>query len=219
MYSISRLAIRGYRGESVPVTFFQQSVGSKHVAILLPGISYTCQMPLMYYLTGLFLGMNADALWVEYAYAQRRDFRTLPDDEQERWLLADVTAAWHAALAKGSYSTITLCGKSIGTIAMGHLLSTDSRLAPARAVWLTPVLKDERLRSQILATKQRSLLVIGTADANYDAGFVKKLEALGNWDVVVLEGADHSLEIKDDVFRSLPVMEQVMRRIHTFLSN
>lgn len=172
----------------------------------------------MYYLTGLFLGMNADALWVEYAYAQRPDFQTITDDEQERWLLADVTAACRAALAKGSYSTISLCGKSIGTLAMGHLLSTDSAFAQAKSIWLTPVLKDERLRSQVLGTRQRSLLVIGTADANYDPGFLKKVEALGNWDVVVLEGADHSLEINDDVFRSLTVMEQVMRRIHAFLS-
>jgi len=218
MYSITTLPITGYRAEPVPNTFHRQDGEAHHVAILLPGVAYTCHMPLLYYPTRLLLALGADVLWVEYAYHRRADFQALSEAERERWFITDVTAACQAALAQRPYQQIALIGKSLGTLAMGHLLTEDAELAQARAVWLTPLLRNSRLRTQIQHTHQRSLFVIGTADSHYDPAHLAEMQRATGGQVCVIDGADHSLEIEGDIWRSLQAIEQVMRAIQTFLT-
>jgi hypothetical protein len=216
-YSIQALKIAGYRGELVPNTFFHQNGEADYLAILFPGIGYTCQMPLLYYETRLFLSLGADVLWVEYAY-NRADFKSLPDSEQKNWFNADVTASCKAGLEQRPYSKLTLSGKSLGTLALGHLLTSEPSLSHAEAIWLTPLLKGEKLREEIKKARQRSLLVIGTKDANYDAARLEEMKTLPHVRIVVLEGADHSLEVEGDVSNSIRIMDQVVQEIWRFVN-
>jgi pimeloyl-ACP methyl ester carboxylesterase len=211
------LKIGGYRGELVPNTFFHQNRGADHLAILFPGIGYTCQMPLLYYETGLFLwSLGADVLWVEYAYNQA-DFKSMPEGKRKDWFNADVTASCKAGLEQRAYSNVTLSGKSLGTLALGHLLTSEPALSHAQAIWLTPLLKDQKLRAEIRQAKQRSLLLIGTKDAHYDAAYLEEMKTLPHAKTVVLEGADHSLEIEGDVSNSIRLIEQVIQEIQRFV--
>ena len=114
MYGATTLAITGYRNEPVPHRFLRQDEHARHVAILLPGIGYTCDMPLLYYPARLLLARGADVLRVEYAYQQREDFTATTAEEQGRWVVADVTAACHAVLAQRDYEQITF-------VAGGHI--------------------------------------------------------------------------------------------------
>lgn len=211
------LKIAGYRGELVSNTFFYQNGEADHLAMLFPGIGYTCQMPLLYYQTELFLwSLGADVLWVEYAY-DRADFQSAPDSEQKNWFNADVTASCRAGLEQRAYSKVTLSGKSLGTLALGHLLTSEPALSHAQAIWLTPLLKDEKLREEIGKARQRSLLVIGTKDAHYDAARLEELKTLPHVKIVVLAGADHSLEVEGDVSNSIRFMDQVIQEIERFV--
>jgi pimeloyl-ACP methyl ester carboxylesterase len=218
MYSARTLQITGYRDEPVPNTFLRQNGDADHVAILLPGVRYTCDMPLLYYPAGLLLDLGADVLRVEHARDRRADFQAITEAEQGRWFLADAAAACHTVLAQRDYQHVTLIGKSIGTLAMGHLLTTDPALAQARAIWLTPLLTHGGLRAQIKQCRQRSLFVIGTADRFYDKDKLAEVQAASHGAAVVIEGADHSLEIAGDVFQSLQSIERVIRAIQSFLA-
>src|ERR671934_1509850 len=217
MYSATTLAITGYRDEPVPHTFLQQDQAVRHVAILLPGIGYTCDMPLLYYPSRLLLARGADVLRVEYAYQQRADFKTATADEQGRWVVADVTAACQAVLAQRDYEQITFVAKSLGTLALGPVLTADPRLAQAHVVWLTPLLRNDHLPAHISRWGGPSLFVIGTADPYYDAAYLAEVQRATGGEVVVVDGADHSLEIQGDVLRSLEAMTQVMRALQRFL--
>lgn len=121
-YAAEHLEIVGHCGDPVPNTFWRQRGETAHVGVVLPGAGYTCQMPLLYYPTRLLLGAGADVLQVEYAYLGQAAFRALPDDEQERRFFADVEAALRTGAAQRAYGRLTLVGKSLGTLAMGHLL-------------------------------------------------------------------------------------------------
>ena len=218
MYSAETLEISGYQKQPVPNTFFRQDEKASHLAILLPGWEYTCQMPLLYYPARILLAMGTDVLQVEYIYNLRADFQALPGSEQQQWLSSDASAATSTALAQQSYKKVTLIGKSIGTVAMGHLLTTEPKLAQAQAVWLTPLLRNEKLRTQIKQGGQHSLFVIGTADPHYNPTHLDEVKQATKGEAVVIEGADHSLEIKGEIIKSLKAMEQVIDAMKAFFA-
>lgn len=212
------LAIEGYRGEPVPNRFLRQDAGTDHLALLLPGMGYTLDMPLFYYAENLLTESGADLLRVEYAYAGRAGFRTATEEEWLDWLLTDATAAFRAGTSQRGYRRLTLVGKSLGTLAMGHLLTTAAVPPGAtRAVWLTPLLQEERLREAIGRFAGPSLFAIGTADSVYDPAALDALRGATLGEAVVIEGADHGLDVPGDPVASVQGLERVVRAIRDFL--
>ena len=217
MYSTETIDIKGYNNEPVPHTFFKQATTTDHLAIVLPGRGYTAQMPLLFYPISLMLAKGTDVLRVEYAYDQQPDFQALRADEQLRWLFADVTAAYQAGIAQRPYHQITLIGKSLGTLAMGHLLTIQTLPAQVKAIWLTPLVRFDKLRQQIKQFGGRSLFVIGTADPHYDPTFLAEVQQATGGEVVAIEEADHGLNIENKVLQSVQALETVVRAIEAFL--
>jgi len=215
---MENLNISDFRNEPLPHTFFRQDPWASHVAVLLPGLNYTSHMPLLYYPTRLLLSAGVDVLQVEYDYSTRADFRQLSSSQRQTCLFADSENACNAALAQRNYQQVTIIGKSIGTSAMGHLLTTSDSLTQSRAVWLTPLLKDDILRGQIKECAQPSLFVIGTADPNYDRNYLAEVKEATGGEVLVIEGADHSLEIQGNTLQSLDALEQFLTALKTFLN-
>jgi predicted alpha/beta-hydrolase family hydrolase len=100
MTASTTLTIQGYRDELVPNRFLHTKGASDQLAVLLPGLGYTLDMPLFYYAENLLQERGWDVLRVEYAYNTRPEFQTLPKPERDRWILADTTAAWRAGLSQ-----------------------------------------------------------------------------------------------------------------------
>lgn len=218
MFTTASLAIAGHRGEPVPNRFLRQDAATDQLAILLPGMGYTLDMPLFYYAENLLTERGADILRVEYAYGRRAEFRDASEEERLRWLLADATAAFRAGLAQGNYRRPTLVGKSLGTLAMGHLLTTEALPAGGtRAVWLTPLLREERLRAQIGRFGGPSLVAIGTADPLHNPAALDALRETTGAEAVVIEGADHGLDVPGDPVASVRGVEHVVRALQRFV--
>jgi hypothetical protein len=112
---------------------------------------------------------------------------------------------------------VTLVGKSLGTLGMGYLVSTDERFNRVGAVWLTPLLTDERLYGQITRWGGRSLFVIGSADPHYDPHLLAEVQSVSSGEAIVVDGADHSLEIPGDALASLRALELIVRELDRFL--
>ena len=212
---LTTLDIGGHKGP-VPNAFFKQP-DTDHLALIYPGWGYTCQMPLLHYAASLLEQLGADVLRVNYAYNKIAGFRELSDEEQYRWLFSDADAAYYAAKTQRTYRRVTLVGKSLGTHALAHLLSEESELHDASAVWLTPLLNDADFRKRLARCPQRSLFVIGTADLTYNMEQLEALKRTSNYEVEEIENADHSLEIPGDVNASLKALQRVLTRIQTFL--
>jgi hypothetical protein len=214
VYPTERLEIADAGGDPVPHTFLRQPGEADHLALVLPGTGYTGRMALLHYPTRLLLDAGADALRLEYDYLRRPAFRALPDAAQERRFFGDVEAAARAALARRPYARLTLIGKSVGTLGMGHLLDA---LEPAgvatAAVWLTPLLRDEGLRRRIAAHRPPSVFVIGTADPHYDPALLEEVRGATGGRAVLVEGADHGLECPGDVWGSLRALERTLRAV------
>jgi predicted alpha/beta-hydrolase family hydrolase len=219
MALVSDLAIVGYHDEPVPNRFIRHEGDADHLAILLPGFGYTSDMPLFYYAENLLTERGADLLRVEYAYNRRPEFAGLPRDERLRWLIADAVAAYRTGLAQRPYRQLTLVGKSLGTLAMAHLLMVEA-LPPGRvrAVWLTPLLGEERVRTQITHWSGPSLFVIGTDDPHYRAQWLDDLGNAGQNEAVVIDRADHGLDVPGDAVASAEAVLRVVRALSAFLA-
>ena len=121
-----KLDLKTFNDQPLPNTFFKQEKGTDHLAVLLPGRGYTAQMPLLFYPALQLRERGADVLRLDVNYSEREDFQALEMNEQFRHLFAEVAATYQAGLAQGNYRQITLVGKSLGTLAMGHLLTTET---------------------------------------------------------------------------------------------
>jgi pimeloyl-ACP methyl ester carboxylesterase len=158
-----------------------------------------------------------DILRVDYAYSRNPEFRTAADAERERWLCADVEAAWSAGVAQGTYAEVVLIGKSLGTLAMGHLLAMNGGQSIRRTVWLTPLLGEPRLREQIERSATPSHFVIGTADPHFDPAILERLVDATGGEAVVIDGADHGMDIPGDPVASVQALEGVVEALSRFL--
>lgn len=215
MYSFQQLTIEGYHNEATPHSFFQQDQETDHAAIIFPGVRYTCQHPLLYYPTKELLLQGADVLWVEYN--QRPSFTSLSETETVRCITTDASTACQALLHVRPYRQITLIGKSIGTAAMIHVLNEASLPLQLRAIWLTPLLRRKELCEMIQQARPQSLFVIGTADSHYDKKTLAQLQTVTKGDTLVIDHADHSLEIDGNVQQSIQIMGEVIQAIQAFL--
>jgi hypothetical protein len=213
---IISLDITGYNRQPVPNSMYLQSKESDHLGIMLPGYRHTVDMPDLHYAGRILMAKGADLLRIEYAYP-KTDFMQRSWQEQSDWINEDVRAACEAGLRKRPYKKITLVGKSLGTLAMGHLLD-DPRFAPASCVWSTPILASEWLCGQIQKHRPRSLFIIGTADRYYKPAILEKLIGATKGKLLVLEGVDHGLEIPDDVEGSLSALHQIVDAVEEFFS-
>ena len=217
-YTRKTLSIKGYHNIPVPNSFIQQQHETHHLALVLPGIRYPVNGPVLYYPTNLLLAKRADVLHVEYAYYQHPEFQDGSDEERLQWIGTDVVAAYRTAMSERSYIHLTLIGKSLGTLAMGHLLATETLPGQVEAIWLTPLLRHDHLHQQILACPYRSLLMIGTADLHYDAARLSEIQKGTEHETLTIDGADHSLDLEDRVLPSIRVLEKLMCTLERFLS-
>lgn len=220
------LDIKGYDGKPIKNTL--TSLGSKDkIAIVFPGIGYSCHMPLLYYATIAMLGKGYDVLWVEYDYKHERFSSSSPAEKVE-WMNFDAEKSYKAAMANRRYNNVVLVGKSLGTFALVRLNSSHGK-GIEKSIWLTPLLKMASSISVDIYDKMKGvckngLFMIGTEDPHYDKAKISELESRGAR-CIAIKGADHSMEIEStsshkvtvNPLKSLNVLGQVIKEIEYFI--
>jgi hypothetical protein len=216
MFESFSLTIKGYENHPVPNTFFRQEESVHKLAVILPGYNPPLIRPPLYYISEYLLSNNTDLLQVEHEY-YKAEYPFNSEKVILERLFSDVTAACETTLTQREYSHITIIGKSLGTMAMAHLLD-DIRFREASCVWLTPLLTKEYLRSQITRYKPDSLFVIGTADRFYDEGYLSEMAEVTGGECMVIENVNHNLGIESDIQSSIAVLSQIVTRVTDFIS-
>jgi len=218
MVQQEKLDLNGYDDRPLPHTFFKQETDTDHLALILPGRDYTAHMPLLFYPTLTLLNRGVDVLRLDVHYLKRDEFQALEMNQQLRYLFAEVETAYQMGMAQGDYQQVTLVGKSLGTLAMGHLLTTASLPARVNAIWLTPLVRFDFLREQIKTFAGHSLFVIGTADPHYDAQRLAEVQQATQGEVVIIEDADHGMNIAGDLSGSIKALDKIVQAVDAFLA-
>jgi hypothetical protein len=113
----------------------------------------------------------------------------------------------------------TLAGKSIGTRVIALLLRTNPVLASCHIIWLTPLLGDALVMSQISEHTPKSLFIIGTSDSLYSENLLNAVGTQTGGNVLVIEGGDHGLEVAEDILLSVRAIQDMVAAIEDFLSS
>lgn len=213
--NIYNLMIQGYTDKALPNRFFRQTGEANDLALVLPGLNYTADMPLLYYPTRLLVERGADVLQVRADYT-RPDFQALNRLEQMRWLGADAQAALQAGQRQGDYRRLILLGKSIGTMTMAYLVSLGG-YPQATTIWLTPLLRQPWLVEAAMQCRAHALFIVGTGDRTYDQEALERVQDAIAARTLLLPGANHSLEIAGDLQQSLKFMQEILQTIADFL--
>ena len=192
-------------GRCQAVAFHQ---GTESWAIVLPGAGYSAQAPLLWYARRAVFEAGRSVLVVTDTF----DSQT---DEPIRW----VEERGEATLShvRPRDANPLLITKSLTSLA--------ARLAAAEglpAVWLTPLIADPgtAVAAHVLAglhsgTEPR-LLIGGSDDPSWDG---RVASTLSNAEVLELPGADHSLEVPEDVARSLDNLKRVTDAVSRFAAS
>jgi hypothetical protein len=219
MYQITTLSKNNFL-LNVPNTFFRQDTKSNHLALILPGLNYSCDMPLLYYANQIMLEAGADVLQVKYDYTQTRSGGSASTLTERFGALAeDVIKITRIALEQREYKHLTVIGKSLGTLAIPILLQADLSLHPQTCVYMTPILKELEPVHDLIQTCPRNLFVIGTNDRYYDADLINSFRTSQPDNFMIIEGVNHSLEFPGDVVRSLEVLNSVVKTMKTIVQS
>lgn len=220
-FEVTILEITNPEGEGVANQFTHQPGSARSLALIFPGLNYTCEMPLLYFATQLFLEHGWDVLQVRADYT-RPEFQALGKMEQAQRLGADSSAVLQAALAiRGQgehYEQISLLGKSIGTISMAFLLSLHPDL-PFRPIWLTPLLRQPLLLEAALSWKGKGLWIASKEDHTYEAAAWERAAQTPGQQLLLLDRGNHRLEVAGNLEASLANLGRVQGAIRQFLKD
>jgi len=217
MFEVERLDIKGYSGKLLKNNFIRQLDETRKIALVFPGLAYNSTMPLLHYSVQSILATGINVLTVDYDYSNNPKFLKQSLRNRSDWLTGDVEAALKFVTKEENQKVVCLTGKSLGTLALGHLLETHENLRDAKTIWLTPLIKNPELMEQMLSYMKDAIMVIGTSDSQYDIEIIDRLNANTLLGGIVVDGADHSLEIQGDVTKSLRVLMQIVTIIQQFL--
>ncbi|MBS4172731.1 alpha/beta hydrolase [Bacillus sp. FJAT-49736] len=198
--------------KEVPFTFFKNENQTDSLAIILPGVGYTAQAPLLHYSSGIYRNKGYDVLQVNYHYSPET-ISFISDEE----FTADVQSVLDKIWLKNSYNNYTVIAKSMGTIALPYLLDQPT-FTSANVIWLTPLLKRSNIVHTLLTKSNRGLCIIGNQDPHYLPETFEKVKSNTNVIRMLINGVDHGLEDESDLMKSLHVLKEVMMKIKDFES-
>lgn len=197
--------INSYYGITLESRVIDQN--SNVLAVLLPGMGYTLDRSLMDYSKNLAVEKGYDVLPIEYGFQAVR--KKIDKDNME-----DVEVAINESyeLLKLSleirYEKVIFIGKSLGTVVQRMLeekIRKENYDGEIINIYLTPIDKTCEL-----GIKENSLVVCGTKDPMITSENREKLSHMSNINYIEVDGAGHSLAIKNDVMRSIEALKTVI---------
>lgn len=183
---------------------------STHLAVVLPGAGYSCWQPLLHFTIKALLKKRFRVLALDKIYANDPNWTKLTSGEEARKVVEDdMIQVFNAIPEKISAEPHTIVARSLGTYAVACLLEKEI-INPSQIVWQTPALGGKW--SIMRSCGVRSFGILGTADHYYKDAFPNLPD-----DQIVVEDADHSMEIPLEALRSIDILRKVTEATEKWL--
>lgn len=184
---------------------------SSDLAVVLPGAGYSFREPLLRYSIQVLLKRGYRVLALDKVYGDDPAWRSLTVEQDARKIVEDDTLKVFEQIQSRFPETVNLLlGRSLGTFAIACLLEREL-VAPKKIIWQTPALGSKW--ATMRDCKIPGFGILGTADHYYR-------QAIENMpkDRIIVENADHGMEIPGDPIRSIEVLKQVMLATEEWIS-
>ena len=181
---------------------------SKKLAVIIPGIGYTKDKPILYYSSKLLKESGYEILDITFSGMPEGIFK---DDNLK--LLA-VKLAYEQITEQLSdmnfseYEDVVFVGKSLGTIIAAKYVSDNN--INAKQIWYTPLEKTFSFDSKNV------LAFIGNADPWSDINAIRSEAEKCGVDLVEYEACNHSLE-SGDILKDITTLEDSLRKVWDFI--
>jgi hypothetical protein len=195
----------------------QQEAPSDKIALIYPGMRYSCDKPLLHYTTEILLDRGFDVLqlWADY---DNPEFQSSSQAERTVQLIEDGRALLLAGIESSSYSDLILVGKSLGSLTMSFILSEELNFPALKTIWFTPLFYLPPVPRIILGLNGPAFVAGSKADHTFESTTTSQLSEKSNIILQVIEDADHSLEIPGDPLHSTRILASLMAILFEFLS-
>lgn len=207
--------VKGYKQKDIPFTMVSVTEETERLAIFLPGAGYTAKAPLFHYASSLFLDESMDVLEVNYPYHDEfyRDFTW---EELEKTVNHDVHAVLEHVLSAKPYRQFVFLAKSIGTLCMDSVLKRED-VQDAKVIWVTPLLKEEKVLNALIHNEYPGLCIIGDKDPNYTPEGLERIRRDTLVETRVIPNMNHSLEHEGHVLDSIDMLKRIMKDLKEFM--
>jgi hypothetical protein len=214
METLVKLPLKTADGRPLMHKHYRQREDARGLLVGFPGGHYGVDGPLLYYPSELLQVEGWDSLVVTYGYVTAGGELSV---ETAPALLSECQGALKQVLAERDYPRVALVGKSLGAGVAAYLCRQVEELAEARAAYLTPVLGSPFFDDVFSETQQPAYVAIGTKDRYYDKQVLDDLKESRPFELTVVEGADHSMDVRGDLRASLGAVERVVGETVAFL--
>jgi len=192
------LTIKGYQGRLVDNLFWEKKNPGNWLSIILPGLNYNNDMPLLFFPRELLHWRDVDVLNLNPRTGSK-EYQAASEEGQFAWLKADVTAGINAGMAQKEYQGLILVGKSIGSLAIATIGTTSEKTIQTAWVWITPLLRWDVVRNTALSVTGLQAFLCGSADSTFNHERMDEiLEKRPLASAYIADKANHSLEVPGD---------------------
>lgn len=192
---ISELKIRGFDHKNLPNKLTEPDKSNGWLAVILPGVGYTMDMPVMYMIRGILVSLGCTTLNIN-PHSNAPEFEALNDFNKFEWLGFDAKSGIKAGLATGDYKGVILVGKSLGTMAISQAVEYAEAQKPTLIGWITPIFRFPVVAETCRYSNSKQFVLGGGADQSLNPSKLKViLEKNPNVTGYTIPEADHALEI------------------------
>lgn len=185
------------------------SQNSDILTIILPGMGYTKDKPLLNFLSKLSINKGYDVFSIEYGFQLAKKSLNINDSDEVSYLLKETIESIQCILKK-TYKKIIFIGKSIGTVITTKISDKFNEFDQIH-ILLTPV-----NATYINKVRYKTLVVTGTEDPMINKIYIDKMMEDKNIKLVTIERGNHSLECSD-VFMSIDMIKKSIQEVDNFL--
>jgi predicted alpha/beta-hydrolase family hydrolase len=212
-FEVTRLAFDTEDGEHVAYRHFRVEDDPEGLAILLPGVHYGPDGPLLFYPAAALREAGWDTLQLTYRF--QRDISSF-DPATLMDVVEDCRAAIDAALEQRSYPRLVYLGKSLGAGLEAILCAESNTSLPTRGVYFTPPIGTPIFDPYFGRTLQPAHIVLGTGDRFYNEDALGRLRQARPFSLTLVEDADHAMIIPGDFDGSIRVLRRTTQETLEF---
>ncbi|SES12903.1 alpha/beta family hydrolase [Psychrobacillus sp. OK032] len=204
------------RDSQKKIEYTHIQTGSKSICFMFSGAGYTYDKPLFYYATMAMLEKNIDVVHIHYSYEKDLFEQSLEDIIEI--IMNDVDPVMDHVLNSSRYTETIFLAKSLGTIPVVSDIMKREVFNKSKMILLTPLLKLDRIYTDLLKSKHEGLIVIGDKDPHYNLEQVEQIKKQTPLGIELIHGANHSLDDeKLNTITSISTLTKVIENLKATL--